>query len=193
MPYEAIVIGVSAGGLQALTSLLEGLPSTYPLPIIITQHRSKDEGGLLADVLQARCRIRIKEADEKEAIAGGTVYLAPAGYHLLVEKDRHFSLSCDPPVHYARPSIDVLFETAADVFENRLIGIILTGANADGAAGIQKIRRLGGLTIAQEPGDASFPAMPRAAIATGSIQQVLGLNAIKAFLSDTGRKQPYYE
>ena len=187
MQYEAIVIGVSAGGLLALSVLLEALPADFPLPIIVVQHRSKDERTLLEEVLQAKCRIRISEADEKERIMNGTVYLAPAGYHLLVEKDRRFSLTCDPPVHYSRPSIDVLFETAAEAYGKNLAGIVLTGANQDGAAGIQEVRRHGGMTIAQDPGDAPFPAMPRAAIATGCVRRVLTLEAIKVFLTDIGK------
>src|SRR5882724_10766129 len=113
MQYEAIVIGASAGGLLALSGILEPLPAGFPLPVIVVQHRAKDERTLLSEVLQAKCRVRVKEADEKEPVAGGTVYLGPAGYHLLIEKNRSFPLSCEPPVHFSIPSIDILFETAA--------------------------------------------------------------------------------
>ena len=183
MQYEAIVIGASAGGLWALTGILKMLPADFPLPIIIIQHRAQDERTLLGEVLQVKCRMPVKEADEKEPITGGIVYLGPAGYHLLIEKDRSFSLSCDPPVHYSRPSIDVLFETASEAFGSSLAGIILTGANQDGAAGIQSIRKRGGTTIAQSPASAPFPVMPLAAIATGSVQYILEPEEINNFLA----------
>jgi two-component system chemotaxis response regulator CheB len=145
MNYDAVVIGVSAGGLFALSGILEELPVDFPVPVIVIQHRSKDEGALLEEVLQSKCRIRIKQADEKEKIERGVVYFAPSDYHLLIEKNRSFSLSCEAPVNFSRPSIDVLFETAAGAYEDKLIGIILTGANKDGAAGIQAIKKRGGL------------------------------------------------
>ena len=189
MQYEAVVIGVSAGGLAALSGILEGLPVDFSLPLIIIQHRAKDERTLLEEVLQARCVVRIKQADEKEKIKDSVVYFAPADYHLLIEQDRSFSLTCDEPVNFSRPSIDLLFETASEVYLDKLIGIILTGANSDGAAGIRAIRRRGGFTIAQDPGSASFPAMPRAAIDTGSVQSVLTTEEIKDFLLDIGNKR----
>lgn len=180
--YEAIVIGTSAGGLGALTLLLEQLPADYPLPLIVVQHRSKDERALLEEVLQPKCTIRIRQAEEKEIILPGNVYFAPADYHLLIEKDRTFSLNCEPPVHYSRPSIDVLFESAADAYGPQLVGILLTGANKDGAAGIEMIRKQGGLTIAQDPETALYPYMPKAAIDTGKVQKILSLENIRHFL-----------
>lgn len=180
--YEAIVIGASAGGLNALTILLEELPNNYPIPIIIVQHRAKDKKNLLEDVLQHKCKIKIKQADEKEKIEKGIVYIAPPDYHLLIENDRTFSLSADAHVSYSRPSIDVLFESAADVYSDKLIGIILTGANSDGSAGIKAIKALKGLTIAQAPEDALFPVMPLAAIATKRITHIWTLLAIQNFL-----------
>ncbi|SRR6266542_1249888 len=182
MKYEAVVIGVSAGGLHALSIMLIELPADFPIPVIVTQHRSKDEKALLEEVLQAKCAIKIKQADEKEKIKGATVYMAPPDYHLLIEKNRSFSLSCDEHVHFSRPSIDVLFETAAEVYENKLVGIILTGASKDGAAGIKAIRKRGGVTIAQDPLEAEFPIMPQAAINTGSVQHIFTLEALKEFL-----------
>lgn len=180
--FDAIVIGTSAGGLYALMRILQPLPANFPLPVIIVQHRSKDERNLLEEVLQQKCSIRIKQADEKELMQGGTVYFAPPDYHLLIESNRTFSLSFDAPVNYSRPSIDVLFETAADVFRQRLLGIILTGANSDGARGIKKISLLGGATIAQQPETADYPEMPRAAINTGYVKQVLDPDAIGDYL-----------
>ena len=182
MRYEAIVIGVSAGGLAALSEILGKLPPGFPLPVIVNQHRSKNERTLLEELLQAKCPIRIRQAEEKEPIRGGVVYFAPADYHLLIEKDRSFSLTCDEPVNFSRPSIDLLFETASEAYGDRLIGVILTGYNNDGAAGIRSIRKHGGLTIAQDPAKAVFPEMPRAAIATGSVQHILAPAEITSFL-----------
>jgi two-component system chemotaxis response regulator CheB len=180
--YQAIVIGTSAGGLFALSNILTILPPDYPIPVIIAQHRSKDQPHLLEEVLQSKCRIRIKQADEKEKVESAFVYIAPPDYHLLIEEDRTFSLSCDPPVNHSRPSIDVLFETAALAFGKTLIGIILTGANGDGARGIATIKKMGGITIAQDPADAQFPVMPEAAIATNQIVYIRTLEEIGSFL-----------
>lgn len=180
--YDAIVIGASAGGLYVMIRILQDLPAGYTVPMIVVQHRSKDERGLLEEVLQQKCKIGIKQADEKELIQPGTVYFAPPDYHLLVERNGTFSLSFDAPVNYSRPSIDVLFETAADVFKDGLLGIILTGANKDGAYGIKKISLAGGITIAQQPETADYPDMPRAAISTGFVQHILTPGEIGEFL-----------
>ncbi|HZY79730.1 MAG TPA: chemotaxis protein CheB [Cyclobacteriaceae bacterium] len=180
--YGAVVIGTSAGGLNALTQLLTALPYDFPLPVMIVQHRSKDERGLLEEVLQEKCKIEVRQANEKEPISGETVYIAPPDYHLLVERDRTFSLTTDAKVNFSRPSIDVLFETAAEVYRSKLVGIILTGANDDGSNGIKMIRNFNGFTIAQDPKEAEFPAMPLAAIKTGSIQSILNLTNITNFL-----------
>ena len=182
MKYEAVVIGTSAGGLFALSTILEALPANFPVPILVVQHRSKDERTLLEDVLSQKCQIKIKQADEKEKITTGTVYFAPPDYHLLVEQDRTFSLTCDERVNYSRPSIDVLFETAAYVYKSKLLAIILTGANHDGAAGIVKVRNAGGATIAQNPEEALYPVMPKSAIATGCVQKILKLDEIRDLL-----------
>lgn len=189
MKYEAVVIGTSAGGLAALTTILSALPESYPLPVIIVQHRSRDEPTLLEEVLSYKCRIPIKQADEKQPILKGSVYFAPGDYHLLIEQDRTFSLSFDPPVHYSRPSIDVLFESAAQVYGRYLLAIILTGANQDGSDGIRMIRALGGTTIAQKPETAAHKAMPQAAVSTGSIQHILELDQITKFLLQVGSKR----
>lgn len=180
--YKAVVIGTSAGGLYALTAILEKLPVDCPLPVIVVQHRSKDQKVLLEEVLQSKCKIRIKQADEKEKIEPGFVYIAPPDYHLLVEAAKAFSLSSDEAVHFSRPSIDVLFETAAMVFKDTLVGIILTGTNSDGAAGIVAVNKYNGLTIAQKPGDAQFPFMPEAAIKTNKIKHIWTLSEIQDFL-----------
>jgi two-component system, chemotaxis family, protein-glutamate methylesterase/glutaminase len=181
-PYKAIVIGTSAGGLHALTIILEKLPPDYPLPIIVVQHRLKDQRDLLEDILQSKCRIRIKQVDEKEMIMPGFVYIAPPDYHLLVEMDHSFSLSSDERVRYSRPSIDVLFESAAIVFKNELIAIILTGANNDGTAGILTAKNYGALTIAQDPGEAEYSMMPSSSIEANGAGHILSLEQIRAFL-----------
>lgn len=180
--YKAIVVGASAGGLFALSVILEKLLPGFGIPIIVVQHRSKDQRDLLEEVMQSKCKIRIKQADEKENIASGFVYIAPPDYHLLIESDKTFSLSSDDQVHFSRPSIDVLFETAAMVFKHTLIGIILTGANDDGAAGIISVKKFGGLTIAQDPAEAQFPFMPEAAIKTKAVQYIWTLAEIQKFL-----------
>lgn len=186
MDFDAIVIGTSAGGLSVLFMILEALPEHFAVPVIIVQHRSKDERTLLEEVVQPRCRIRIKQADEKEKIESGTVYFAPANYHLLIEQDKTFSLSSDVHVNFSRPSIDVLFESAARVYRNRLLAIIMTGANSDGAAGMETIRKTGGTTIAQDPESAQFPFMPQAAVSTGSIRYIMDTGGIKDFLLKIG-------
>ena len=180
--YEAIVIGTSAGGLSALSTILQKLPGKYDRPIVVVQHRAKDSEDVLKDVLQQKCALKIKQTDEKEKIVAGCVYIAPPDYHLLIETDKTFSLSSEPPVQFSRPSIDVLFESASQVYNKKLVGIILTGSNNDGAEGIRTIRRLGGLTVAQDPGEAQYSVMTKAAIATGSVDFVLPLADITAFL-----------
>lgn len=180
--YQAIVIGTSAGGLYMLSYLFQPLPAGYPIPIIVVQHRAKDQQYLLEEVLQNKCTIKIKQADEKERIVGGHIYIAPPDYHLLVENDGTFSLSSDDLVLYSRPSINVLFESAAETYKDKLVGIILTGANKDGASGITAIKNTGGLTIAQDPAEAQFPFMPDASIETKNVQHIWTIEAIKNFL-----------
>ena len=177
--HKAIVIGTSAGGLYALSSLLEALPPDYPLPVIVVQHRYKDQKDLLEQILQSKCAIKIKQADEKEKIEKGVVYIAPPDYHLLIESDLTFSLSSDVLVSYSRPSIDVLFESAALAFGSQLIGVLLTGANRDGTDGLFTIKNSGGLTIAQSPVEAQFPYMPQSAIDKGGARFILTLAEIK--------------
>lgn len=191
--YEAVVIGASAGGLQAFLTLLAGIPENYTLPIVIVQHRAKEEKYLLENVLQQKCRIKVKQADEKEQITAGFVYVAPPNYHLLVEHDKTFSLSSDKTVKYSRPSIDVLFETAAEVYKDGLVGIILTGSNSDGANGMKAIRRHNGLTIAQNPDEAQYPEMPAASIRTGAIKRILLLKEIHQFLIQLSKNRRHEE
>jgi two-component system, chemotaxis family, protein-glutamate methylesterase/glutaminase len=180
--YEAVVIGTSAGGLGVLSYLFERLPVNYFLPVIVVQHRCRDQKDLLEDVLQHKCPIKIKQADEKEKIKNGVVYIAPPNYHLLIEDDHTFSLSADKHIKFSRPSIDVLFESASLVYQKTLVGIILTGANSDGAEGLLTIKKNGGLTIAQDPSEAQYAYMPLAAINVGSVEKVWNLKQISSFL-----------
>lgn len=171
--FEAVVIGGSAGSIEVLVSLLGTLPKNYPLPIIIAIHLHPSDQGDLAALMDSQTSIEIKEAREKHPIEPGSVYTAPADYHLLVEHDKTFALTVDDRVHYARPSIDVLFESAAFVYGKKLTGILLSGANNDGAHGLAVIKQSGGLTIVQAPETAQCPAMPQAAIDIGCVDRLL--------------------
>ena len=180
--FQAVVIGVSTGGVSALQKLLGQLPADFPLPVLIVQHMRPDAGSGLAKLLDERCALRVKEADEQDEILPGTVYLAPPNYHLLVEREGFLSLSADPYVSYARPSVDVLFESAAEVFGPQLIGIVLTGANFDGSLGLKTIKQKGGVAIVQDPADAEARQMPEAAIAATAVDYVLALEGMAALL-----------
>ena len=183
MAFELIVIGASLGGLQALETLLAGLPQAFPLPVVVVQHRHKDSSDLVA-LLQKYSLLPVSEVEDKQEIRPGRVYLAPADYHLLIEAG-HFALSLEAPVEYARPSIDVLFESAAEAYTERVIGVILTGASQDGARGLAKIKASGGLTVVQSPATAEGPAMPTAAIAATQVDRVLPLSEIALFLTQS--------
>ena len=182
--YKAITIGGSAGALEALSLIFSVLPTKFNLPIIIICHlHPGDDGGLVEFFSQQKAGIfKVKEVVDKELVQTGHIYFPPANYHLLVEREKTFALSIDEKVNYSRPSIDVFFESAALAWGNELIGILLTGANKDGAVGIQAIKRHGGLTIAQNPEDAAHPVMPLAAINTGSVDKILSLTEICEFL-----------
>lgn len=178
---ELIVIGCSMGGMEALETILCSLPANFETPIAIAQHRHKKSSDSLPEYYRRSCKVRTIDADDKQWIQPSTIYFAPADYHLLVEKGE-FSLSVDEHVHYSRPSIDVLFESAADAYGKALIGVILTGANNDGAAGVKRIKKQGGLVVAQDPKTAEATEMPDAAIATGAVDQILPLERIGPFL-----------
>lgn len=181
MAFELIVVGTSLGGLRALEILLSGLPKSFPVSIAIVQHRHKTSDNTLKTLLQQYSALTLKEPEDKEVVVPGRVYLAPADYHLLVETGS-FALSTEAPVSYARPSIDVLFESAADAYAQRVIGVILTGANQDGAQGLAKIKACGGLTVVQEPATAESRTMPEAALASVAVDWVLPLEDIASFL-----------
>ena len=189
MRYEAVVIGVSAGGIEALKAILSPLPASFPLPIAIVQHRDARSDSFLAEYLGRLSGLAVSEAEDKEPICPGHAYLAPAGYHLLIESDRSFSLSVDPRVNYSCPSIDVLFESAADAFADSLIGIVLTGANADGARGLKTIKSRGGLAIVQNPETAQAAAMPRAALEATAVDYLVDLQEIAPLLVRIGSMQ----
>lgn len=182
MQYNAIVIGVSSGGISALKILFSILPADFNIPIIIVQHIGPRSDSQWIQILNEKSKIEIKEADEKEKIKKGIVYIAPPNYHLLIEKNKTFSLSIDERVNYARPSIDVLFESAAEAYKSTLIGIILTGANHDGAKGIKCIKEYGGLVIIQDPDTAESVYMPRSAIAAVTPDYMGSVEDISVFL-----------
>lgn len=188
--YRAVALGVSSGGLQALSLLLGRLPADFALPVLIVQHLGADAGDGFARLLDQRCAVRVKEADEGEVIRPGTVYLAPPNYHLLVENGGVLALSIDPPVSYARPSIDVLFESAAMAFGPELIGIVLTGANSDGSRGLRTIKQYGGLTVVQDPAEADAAPMPLAALAASPVDHVLTLDQIADLLRELAAPCP---
>jgi two-component system, chemotaxis family, protein-glutamate methylesterase/glutaminase len=185
---EAVVIGASAGALEVLSNLLPALPSDYRLPILVVVHLPPDKTSLLAELLRVRCAIRVREAEDKEPIEPGVVYFAPPDYHLLVEEDKRLSLSDDEPVLFSRPSIDVLFESAADAYGGGLIGVVLTGANSDGANGLKAVVEAGGVAVVQSPGSAYAVAMPEAAIAACPAARVLPVNEIAAYLREVGAR-----
>ncbi|MBN8849606.1 MAG: chemotaxis protein CheB, partial [Sphingomonas sp.] len=143
-PIEAVAIGASAGAVEALSAILPRLPADYPLPVLVVVHVPADRRSVLATLFQSKCRIAVREAEDKEPVVPGTVYFAPPDYHLQVEADRTLSLSADDPVLYSRPSIDVLFESAADAYGAALAGVVLTGANQDGARGLAAVAEAGG-------------------------------------------------
>lgn len=180
--FDCLVIGVSAGGMDALTAILPHWQADFPIPVIVVQHIGADSGRLIYPLLQQKTSLRIKEAEEKEPMRAGFIYLAPAGYHLLVEADHSFSLSVDAKVNYARPSIDVLFESAAEVFGSRLVGVILTGANHDGSEGLRQVAELGGFTVVQCPTTAEVTQMPLAALNNARVDQVVALEKLGRFL-----------
>ncbi|HCY85273.1 MAG TPA: chemotaxis protein CheB [Desulfobacteraceae bacterium] len=180
--YQALVIGVSAGGLAALKAVLPGLSARMDQPVIVVQHMSPDSDDFLVQYFDKLCSQSVKEAEDKLPICKGTIYFAPPNYHLLVEDDKSFALSTAERVQYSRPAIDVLFETAADVYKQGLVGVILTGANADGTKGVTAIRAKGGFTIAQSPKTAEAKTMPGSAIEAG-VDMVLDLEEIAPFIN----------
>jgi two-component system, chemotaxis family, protein-glutamate methylesterase/glutaminase len=180
---EGVVVGASAGGVEALSELLPALPRGFRPSLFIVLHLPRERPSLLVEIFEKRCAIPVREAEDKEPAEPGTVYFAPPDYHLLLEKNRQIALSTDEPVHFSRPSVDVLFESAADVYGTRLLGIILTGGNEDGAAGLQAIHAAGGVTVVQKPDSAKVPLMIVSALQRGPADFVLSLPQIAELLS----------
>jgi two-component system chemotaxis response regulator CheB len=179
---DAVVIGASAGGVEALEVLLPALPATFGPSLFIVLHLPRERPSLLVEIFQRRCVLPVREAEDKEPAQSGTVYFAPPDYHLLVERDHQIALSADEPVHYSRPSVDVLFESAADAYRERLLGVILSGGNEDGAAGLDAVRRGGGVTVVQQPESAKVPVMIVSALQRGPADFVLSVHEIAALL-----------
>ncbi|MBI9070941.1 MAG: chemotaxis protein CheB [Melioribacteraceae bacterium] len=176
--YEIVVIGVSAGGMQILPEILSGIKDNFPLPVIIVNHIAPSSDNYFAMLLQEKCKLKVKEADEKELIENSVIYTSPPNYHLLIESDKTFCLSVDQRINYARPSIDVLFYSASDVYKSRIISVVLTGANSDGAKGARYIKKNGGLVIVQDPATAYIEVMPQSVIDICEVDFILNPNQI---------------
>lgn len=185
--YQLVVIGCSMGGMAALEQVFRALPATFPVPIVVAQHRYRTSGEALPDFLRRHSKLGVVDATDKQWIRPGNVYLAPADYHLLVDRGGELSLSLDAAVAYSRPSIDVLFESAADAYLAQVIGVVLTGANADGARGAKKIKEHGGFVLVQDPKTAESPAMPQAALDATRVDRILPLERIGPFLVELCR------
>jgi two-component system, chemotaxis family, protein-glutamate methylesterase/glutaminase len=179
--FEAIVIGASWGGMSALIRILADLPEDYSLPIVVVLHRLRNVKSSLIELINDKVSLTVKEINEKEEALPGNVYIAPANYHILLEHDKTFSFCNSAPVKYSRPSIDVFFESASDVYKDKLLGVLLTGANSDGAKGLETIVRNGGLVVVQDPDEAEVNTMPLAAITTVSKCMVMNLSEINKF------------
>ena len=182
MRYAIVVVGVSLGGLRAMQRLLADLPREFCLPVVVAQHRDRRGDDTLATLLQRHCALPVCEAQDKTPLEGGAVFLAPSDYHLLVENGS-LALSTEAPVAYARPSIDVLFESAAEAYGEQAVGVVLTGTMEDGARGLAAIAARGGLAVVQDPATAEARAMPDAAIAAVGRARIVPLPQLGRFLS----------
>lgn len=182
-----VVIGASAGAVDALSAILPNLPADYPLPVLVVVHVPPDKKSAMAELFASKCVIRVIEAEDKEPLAPGTVYFAPPDYHLLVEPDRRLSLSSEEQVNYSRPAIDVLFESAADALGPNVAGVLLTGASSDGAKGLSAVAAAGGTAFVQHPDEAAVPTMPRAGLSACPSAVALTLAQIAARLHELGR------
>lgn len=188
--FGAIVIGASAGGVDALSVLLPALPPTLAAPVFVVLHLPRDRPSLLVELFGRKCALPVREAQDKEPPQPATVYFAPPDYHLLIDAGPQLALSVDDPVRFSRPSIDVLFESAADVYRERLLAIVLTGANDDGADGLGAVLRAGGGAVVQDPQSAHMSLMPASAIARNPGVTVLALTAIAALLGSLAGNHP---
>jgi two-component system chemotaxis response regulator CheB len=185
---DAVAIGASAGGVEVLSVLLSALPGSCRASFFIVMHIPRERPSLLPGLFAARCALPVREAEDKEPVQPGTVYFAPPDYHLLLDRGPAFALSSDEPVHFSRPSIDVLFDSAADIYGERLLGLILTGANLDGAEGLAAVGRAGGRTVVQEPSGAAVSFLPEAALQEGPVDFVLSLAQLQDLFATWGMK-----
>jgi len=185
MPYSIVAIGTSWGGLSAMTKLLGSLPAEFPVPIVVVQHRSKDSDRLLVQLLQDATGLKVCEIEDKDVLCAGTVHVAPADYHVLVESG-YLSLTLEEPVRFSRPSIDVMFSSAADAYGPATIGVILTGANEDGAMGLADIVKRGGCALIQDPKTAEIKIMPEAALKATPTAEVLSIGHLAPRLIELG-------
>lgn len=177
-PTAAIVIGASTGGVEALLQILPALRAEATVSVLVVLHLPRERSSLLAEIFAPRCRLPVRDVQDKDPILGGTIYFAPPDYHLLVDEGPSLALSMDPPVEHSRPSVSVLFESAAAVYGPRLLAVLLTGAGSDGASGLQAVQRAGGVTVVQQPASARMPQMPEAALARVTADHVLTLEDI---------------
>jgi len=181
--YELVVIGASSGGLEAIISILEGLENDFQIPLVFVLHQHRNAESLLVKVLAPHARIKVREPEDKEKVLPGHLYIAPPDYHLLLEPDMSFSYSYSEAVNFSRPSIDVFFETVADSLPNKAVGVLLTGANHDGAKGLAAIQQKGGMAIVQNPATAAYPQMPQAGVDAGCTAHITELKDIPLILN----------
>ncbi|HEX2600975.1 MAG TPA: chemotaxis protein CheB [Gemmatimonadaceae bacterium] len=189
MPYSVVALGTSWGGLSAMTKLLSELPEAFSIPIVVVQHRGKDSDMLLVRLLQDSTELKVCEIEDKDVLCAGTVHIAPADYHVLIEPG-YLSLTIEEPVRFSRPSIDVMFTSAADTYGSATIGVVLTGANEDGAAGLGRIVRAGGRGLIQDPKTAEIPIMPAAAIKAVPTAEVVALDKMSRRLIQLSEEKP---
>ena len=188
MPYSVVGIGTSWGGLAAMSKLLGELPADFSLPVVVVQHRNKDSDRLLTELLQDATDLKVSEVEDKEPLMPGTVHIAPANYHVLIDAG-YLSLTLEEPVRFSRPSIDVMFSSAADTYGSGAIGVVLTGANEDGARGLSHIVKRGGRALVQDPRTAEIPIMPDAALKAVPSAEVLTLEALAPRLIELSRER----
>jgi two-component system chemotaxis response regulator CheB len=189
MAYSIVALGTSWGGLSAMTRLLGALPEEFPIPIVVVQHRSKDSDRLLVQLLQDATSLKVCEIEDKDGLCPGTVHVAPANYHVMIESG-YFSLTIEEPIRFSRPSIDVMFTSAADTYGSGAIGVVLTGANEDGARGLAHIVKRGGRALVQNPKTAEIPIMPEAAVKAVPSAEILPLDRLAPRLIALSEEKP---
>ncbi len=185
--HPVVVLGASWGGIEAIIGILGQIPHEFPASLVLVQHRNSDAHAGFERSIRRYCLLPVREVEDKDRLLPAHIYLAPANYHLLLEKDWSFSLCVSPPVYYSRPSIDVTMISLAQIIGSQLIGVLLTGANEDGTAGLAAIQRVGGFTIAQDPAEAASPLMPQTAINRGVVDRIMKVKEIIPFIMDTLR------